>query len=74
MPTTHCISSTTPEAAHTIDAMARHGDLWWNCNVVKSSAYFWAPTCWFTEWRWRGRQLQNVDTVKAQVFTCKLTG
>jgi hypothetical protein len=42
-------SSTTPEAAHTIDAMARHGDLWkWNCNVVKSVSGFRAPTCWST--------------------------
>jgi hypothetical protein len=29
---------------HTIDAMARHGDLWkWNCNVVKSVCMVFGP-------------------------------
>jgi hypothetical protein len=44
-------SSTTPEAAHTIDAMARHGDLWkWNCNVVKRSQVFGPDLLVYLEW------------------------
>jgi hypothetical protein len=34
----------TPRGAATIDAMARHGDLWkWNCNVVKSVCMVFGP-------------------------------
>jgi hypothetical protein len=66
--------STTPEAATYNRCMAHHGDLWRLQCCEECLHHLWAQTCGpAAGWQWRGRELQNVDSVKALGIYLRLT-